>query len=339
MPPKTACFFSHEPRAQLQKEQYSLQDIRILQELGFDLTIATTFDEVPWGADVYFSWWASGSVLPLIKARLRGRPIVVVAGGNEATLYRDSLTGAPYGYLATPWYKKIATRLTLLLATRVLVVSHFMVPDALRLGAREPVVVPNSVDVSRFRPARTPRDLVTTIFNLDDPVVTIKRAEVFFQAAALVLKERPDQRFVVIGHKGNAYPRMLELVRSLGIEHRIEFLGSIANADVIDWLQRSRAYVQISDTETFGVAVAEAMSAGVPVVVSRRGALPELVSDCGTFVNHNDPTDVAQGVLNALRLSDADLARRGLAARERIATHYSYEKRLATMREVLQGLF
>ena len=149
---KTACFFSHENKSQLQKEQYSLQDIRILHDLGYDVTIATSFSEIPWGCDLYFSWWASGSILPLIKARLSGKPIIVVAGGNDSMYYRDSLSGIPSGYFATPWYKKLAARLSLRFATVVLVVSHFMLDDVKSLGARAPMVVPNSVDTHTFRP-------------------------------------------------------------------------------------------------------------------------------------------------------------------------------------------
>ncbi len=254
---KTACFFSHENRSQLQKEQYSLQDIRILHDLGYDVTIATSFSEIPWGCDLYFSWWASGSILPLIKARLSGKPIIVVAGGNDSMFYRDSLSGIPSGYLAAPWYKKLAARLSLRFATVVLVVSRFMLDDACTLGARAPIVVPNSVDTSAFRPSDAHRSHVTTIFNLYDHVVSIKRGEVFLRSVPIVLKTFRDQKFVIIGDKGNAYHRLQALASSLGVQASVDFVGSMQNADVVGWLQRSKIYVQISDTETFGMELCD----------------------------------------------------------------------------------
>lgn len=335
---KTACFFSHESRAQLQKEQYSIQDIRILRDLGYEVTVATSFREIPWGCDLYLSWWASGSILPLLKARLSGKPIIVVAGGNDSMFYRDSLSGIPAGYLAAPWHKKLAARLSLRFATVVLLVSRFMIEDAQVLGARQPLVVPNSVETASFRPSDGPGLHVTSMFNLEDNVVGLKRGEVFLRSVPIVLGAYPEQTFVVIGRKGNAHQRLLGLASDLGIGQSVDFIGSVENADVVSWLQRARIYVQISDTETFGVAIAEAMSSGTPVVVSRSGAIPELVGNHGVFVDHNDPQSVAAGIIELLSKTEQERRAIGAAARRRIIEHYSYEKRRAAMQRVIANL-
>jgi len=335
---KTACFFSHENRAQLQKEQYSIQDIRILHDLGYEVAVATSFSEIPWGCDLYFSWWASGSILPLIKARLSGKPIIVVAGGNDSMFYRDSLSGIPHGYLATPWYKKLAARLSLRFGTVIVVVSRFMVDDVTRLGARGPIVVPNSINTNTFCASDDRRLHVTTMFNLYDEVVGIKRGEVFLHSVPIVLSTYPEQTFVVIGEKGNAYERLHTLASDLGIQGSVDFVGGIENAEVVNWLQRSRIYVQISDTETFGVAIAEAMSCGTPVVVSRRGAIPELVGSHAVFVDQNDPRSVAAGIVGLLAKTDEERHGIGTEARARIVEHYSYEKRRAAIQRVIEGL-
>jgi glycosyltransferase involved in cell wall biosynthesis len=335
---KTACFFSHENRAQLEREQYSIQDIRILHDLGYRVTVATSFSEIPWGCDLYFSWWASGSILPLIKARLSGKPIIVVAGGNDSMIYRDSLSGIPYGYLATPWYKKLAARLSLRFGTVVLVVSRFMVEDVRRLGARAPIVAPNSVNTTAFCPSNDPRLHVTTMFNLVDDVVSIKRGEVFLRSVPMVLSTYPKQTFVIIGEKGNAYQRLRTLASDLGIQGSVDFIGSIENSEVVSWLQRSRIYVQISDTETFGVAIAEAMSSGTPVVVSRRGAIPELIGSHGVFVDHNDPRSVAAGIVGLLAKTEEERHSVGMEARSRIVEQFSYEKRRETIQRIIEDV-
>ncbi len=335
---KTACFFSHENRAQLEREQYSIQDIRILYDLGYRVTVATSFSEIPWGCDLYFSWWASGSILPLIKARLSGKPIIVVAGGNDSMFYRDSLSGIPYGYLATPWYKKLAARLSLRFGTVVLVVSRFMVDDVRSLGARAPIVAPNSVNTSTFCPSDDPRSHVTTMFNLVDGVVGIKRGEVFLRSVPMVLSTYPKQTFVIIGEKGNAYQRLRTLASDLGIQGSVDFIGSIENSEVASWLQRSKIYVQISDTETFGVAIAEAMSSGTPVVVSRRGAIPELVGSHGMFVDHNDPRSVAAGIVALLAKTEEERHSVGTEARSRIVEQFSYEKRRETIQRIIEDV-
>ncbi|HVB56361.1 MAG TPA: glycosyltransferase family 4 protein [Candidatus Acidoferrales bacterium] len=335
---KTACFFSHENRPQLQREQYSIQDIRILHDLGYEVTVATSFSEIPWGCDLYFSWWASGSILPLVKARLSGKPIVVVAGGNDSMFYRDSLSGIPRGYLAAPWYKKLAARLSLRLGTVTLVVSRYMLNDVAILGARQPLVVPNSVDTGTFCPSDHNRLHVTTIFNLYNDVVSLKRGEVFLRSVPIVLETYPEQTFVVIGDKGNAYKRLHALACGLGIQGNVDFVGSMQNTDVVNWLQRSRIYVQISDTETFGMVVAEAMSCGTPVVVSPMGAIPELVGSHGVFVDHNDPRSVAAGITGLLAKTEQERHSIGVQTRARIIEHFSYEKRRVAIQRVIEDL-
>jgi glycosyltransferase involved in cell wall biosynthesis len=179
---------------------------------------------------------------------------------------------------------------------------------------------------------------VTTILNLDDGVVRLKRGEVFLRSVPIVLATYPQQTFVVIGEKGNAFERLFRLASDLGIQGSVDFAGSVENSEVVRWLQRSKVYVQISDTETFGVAIAEAMSSATPVVVSDRGAVPELVGIHGVFVDHNDPHSVAAGIAGLLAKTEQERNAAGMQARARIIEHYSYEKRRAAIQRVIEDL-
>jgi len=332
------CFFSHEEREQLQKEHWNNQDIRILRELGFHVTIATNFREIPWGYNLYFSWWASGSILPFIKAALSMKPIVVVAGGNEAMLNYDSADGIPFGYLETPWYKKLATRICLRYATVILVVSKYMVNHVKRLGASNPIVVYHSIDAKTFKPAEYAKIFITTIFNSYKNTVKIKRGRVFLQSIPLILKEFPKQKFMIIGKKGNGYKQLQQLVSDLCIAENIEFIGHIDNSQIPKYLQKSKLYVQISESETFGVAIAEAMSCGIPVVTSRQAAIPEIVGNYGIYVDHNDPKSVATAIINLLRKSKSERKEIGLKARSRIVENFSYEKRKKLIKQIIEKL-
>ncbi len=335
---KVACFFSTEKKSQLLKQQYSIQDIKILQDLGFEVKIARRLSEIPFGCDLYFGWWASGSVLPLIVSKLSGKPIIVVAGGNEALFYRDSLTGEPAGYLSSPIYKKIATRLTLKTSTVILVVSDFMKNGVERLCGRPVTVVYNSIDTDQFNESAKTRNFITMIFNFDQRVVQLKRGEVFLRAIPLILKEFPSQKFVIIGKPGNASVRIERLLDNLGIKHCVNVIGVIPNTDMVAWMQASKAYVQISDTETFGVAIGEALSCKTPVVVSRNGAIPELVGDCGVYVDHDDPQSVADGVISILKMNPEALKELGDRSRKRILASFSYTRRRDSIEKILLSI-
>ena len=334
---KRACFFTHESREQIEKEHYTISDIKILKELGFSVTVATKFKEIPWNCDLYFSWWTSGSILPLIKAKISKKPIIVIAGGQEAMFNRDSITNKPIGYLATPWYKKLATRITLRCATKVLAVSRYMIKDIKRLGANNPLVVYNCVDTKLFSPLNSSKKYITTIFNSYKNVVKIKRGEILIRSIPFVLKKFPKQKFIIIGEKGNASQNLKNLISKLGVNKNIELIGRINRLEMPKWLQESKAYVQISDTETFGLSVAEAMSCGTPVIVSNRGAIPEIVKNYGIYVDHNNPKSVASGIIDLLK-KEKKYHTTGIEARSMIVKNFSYEKRKKSIKEIIKNI-
>lgn len=330
------CFFSTSAKEQI-KKPYLLQDIRILHELGFEVVIATSLREIPWDCDFYFSWWTSGSILPMIVAFLTMKPIFVVAGGLEAMLYRDSLTKKPKGYLATPFYKKIATRITLKFCTKALFVSEFMRKDVTKLGAKSPILVYNSIDTKKFISSGVKRTEITTIFNFDYDVVEIKRGFVLLESIAKVILEFPDQVFTFIGAKGDVFDKFVEKSIDLKVHNNIQFINKIPNEEVTNWMQRSIMYIQISDTETFGVAIAEAMSCETPVVVSNRGSIPEVVGNFGVYVDQNDPNDVAKGILKILKLTREEYNELGEQLRRRVLQNFSYEKRKEEIKKIIRN--
>ena len=335
---KKICFFTTSGKNQIINEQYSIQDINILKELGYSVIIASKFNEIPWDCDLYFSWWTSGSLLPFIVSTIVRKPIIVVAGGNEAMLYRDSITNKPKGYLATPWYKKMATRITLKFSTKVFIVSEFMRNDVRKLGAKNPILVYNSINVDQFIPKDIKRTEVTTIFKIDKDVVELKRGYILLQAIPLVIDKYPDQIFTFIGEFGNAYDDFISKCEELGISSNIRFTNKIPNEEVVNWMQKSKLYVQISDTETFGVGIAEALSCETHVVVSKRGAISEVVGDLGIYVDQNNPLDVAKGIIKVLDLTDKDREIIGSNLRNRMLLLFPFKKRKKEIKEIIESI-
>lgn len=336
---KKVCFFSSEGIESIKKQQYSLQDIRILTELGFKVEIASSFNQIPWDSDFYFSWWGTGSFFPLIKAKLSNRPIIVIIGGNEAMLYRDSITGKAQGYLAYSFLKQLITRLTMRFADCIIVVSKFMLDNVKELSGRSPLVIPNSVDSFLFKPSiENLRKYVTSVFNLDEMPYELKRGDIFLKAISEVVKLYPTLIFVIIGRHGNHYSKAIEFAKKLCIQDNVKFVGAVDNNEMVTWFQQSILYVQISDTETFGLSVAEAMSCSTPVVVSNRGALPELVGDLGIYVDNNNFLEVAAGIISVLKKPLNERIDLGNNLRKRIMDSYDYTKRKVAITNVLSTL-
>lgn len=93
-------------------------------------------------------------------------------------------------------------------------------------------------------------------------------------------------------------------------------------SDVAALLAAADVFVHPSLEEGLGQAVIEAMLAGVPVVVSDAGGLPELVGDCGIIVRKGDAAALAQGIARALAGDHPPIAR----AQERARTAFSVSK-------------
>jgi len=333
------CFFTTVKAEKILFENYTLLDIKILKELGHDVIIAHSFCQIPNDCDLYYSWWASGSFFPLIKALFYGKPIIAVAGGNEAMFYRDSINKKPAGYLNYSIFKKLAVRFVLKFSNLILVVSDFMINDVKKLGAKNIERVYNCVNVKFFKPNDSIKKYyVTTIFKQDEDVVRIKRGINFLFSIKEVLSVFPEQMFVIIGRKGNAHNILIDLCIDLNIKNNLIFVDEILPEDVLTYFQKSKLYVQISDTETFGLSIAEAMSTGVPVLVSKVGAIPELVGELGIFVDHNDVNSIAHGIISFLKLNNSDMIEIGEKSRNRILEKFSYENRKNIIEKILNNI-
>jgi len=132
--------------------------------------------------------------------------------------------------------------------------------------------------------------------------------------ARLIARSAGAPRLVIAGRAEQGSADVLARIDQPPLAGRVEYRGYVPAGDREALFKGAQAFVLPAFDEGFGIPAVEAMSAGVPVVVSNRGALPEVVGDAGLFI---DPDDVESLVAALDRiLADADLrascARRGL---------------------------
>jgi glycosyltransferase involved in cell wall biosynthesis len=114
----------------------------------------------------------------------------------------------------------------------------------------------------------------------------------------------------------------------------VKFPGLVSQEEKLNYLHRAEVYVQPTKHEAFGVAIAEAMSCELPVVSSKVGAVPEVLGDCGLYVEPDDFKDLANKIIFLLQ---NDNVRRNLGekARKRILKNFTYQKRKQKIKEIL----
>ncbi len=143
------------------------------------------------------------------------------------------------------------------------------------------------------------------------------------QALAL-LKERHTIHALMVGG-GRRQEEMRQLAASLGLAEVVHFLGN--RRDVPDLLAAMDIFVLPSHSEGVSLAVLEAMAAGLPVIVSAVGGLPEIVKhgETGLLIPPKDPEALAQSLARVLE--EPGLAQSlGQKAREHVQQNYSLER-------------
>jgi glycosyltransferase involved in cell wall biosynthesis len=165
-----------------------------------------------------------------------------------------------------------------------------------------------------------PRDRVVTMVAALRPE---KAHEVFLEAARLLVASHRDLKFLIVGD-GPRRGELGALCSRLGLDEYVRFLG--VRDDVARLLQVARVLALPSHpaVETLPLSVLEAMAAGVPVVATRVGSLPEVIEPgrTGVLIEPGDPRALAAAIAGVV--DDPDRSR-GMAeaAREVVASRYA----------------
>lgn len=117
-----------------------------------------------------------------------------------------------------------------------------------------------------------------------------------------VVREFPDARLVVAGPDDEGIiPRFASMTAAWGLSERVLFVGVLAHPAKRALLQTASVLVLPSAGESFGLAAAEAMAVGCPVVVSSRVGIQDTVVNSGAgIVTSREPADIARAVATVL---------------------------------------
>lgn len=161
-----------------------------------------------------------------------------------------------------------------------------------------------------------------------------KNIEGLLNAWSYIEKKYPNTELVVAGKKGWLFENIFFLTQKLKLQKRVVFTDFVEEIDKPTLVANAACFVLPSFWEGFGLDVVSSMACGVPVVVSNRGSLPEVVGDAGIIINPDDTYDIAAGIERVLSASKQEYAKMSKAGEAR-ATHFSWQK---TARETIQAL-
>lgn len=193
------------------------------------------------------------------------------------------------------------------------------------------VVFPNGFDIDTFRPVDSALDvrLELNIPN-ESPLIGLiaryhpmKDHENFLRAAALLIQKNPCVHFVLAGKDVDWHNKfLLRMIESLGLLDHLHLLGERSDVSLItaglDIATSSSAY-----GEAFPNVVGEAMSCGVPCVVTDVGDSAWIVGDTGMVVTPRDPQSLSDAWLSLINMGVEKRRLLGERARKRICENFS----------------
>lgn len=263
-------------------------------------------------------------VSALVAGALVGVPGAVMFGGaHEIPLLRTSRFG------------RLQLRVIRRLARRVVVLNAPMKDDVLGIGVDDARIVahPCSVDPRAFAPASPeqaaelrskhdiPQDAAVVLFT--GRYVTQKALPTLIEAFAFVRRSIPRALLVLAGD-GPLREQIRELAARLLDPDAVRFCGTLSPDGVREYLQASDVFAFLSSSEGIPCSVIEAMSCGLPSVVSAAPGVAQLIANDveGMVVRVGDPRAAADALVRVL--SDrAFAARLGAAARQRAIASFS----------------
>ncbi|HEY3025506.1 MAG TPA: glycosyltransferase family 4 protein [Pyrinomonadaceae bacterium] len=210
------------------------------------------------------------------------------------------------------------------------------------------VTVLNGIDVDRFaqatlnlsregcrRKLELPPDglLLGTVGEINP----LKGHDDFVRAAAIIAGRFPESHFIIGGEDTSPTKQHLvalqRLIGELGLEKRVHRFGWLD--EIADLYCALDVFVSASHSESFGLAIAEAMACGIPVVATATEGAGEIIDDAvtGVLVPIGDANSLAQAMVRLLEDSN-ERKRLAEAAQERVRERFSLQRMVGETEQV-----
>ena len=154
-----------------------------------------------------------------------------------------------------------------------------------------------------------------------------KGQDVLVEAFAALAPDFPDLGLVMIGRPAELLGTLRRRVAELGLKDRVRFVTDVPHAEIPRYLAGAEIFVLPSRSEPFGIVVLEAGVAGLPVVASRVGGVPEIIESGhnGVLIEAGDVLALSAAIRGVL--DDPAYGRRlGSALKAHVSGNFSWRK-------------
>lgn len=271
--------------------------VRVIQKIGPDIVHAQSL----------------GIGVPaLLSKNLLKIPYVVWGQGSDVYL--------------PDWFTKLTSKTIIKNANSVIALTEDMKQKMREICDRDISVVPNGIDLKRFEISSGEKkegSAKTIIFV--GRLHPVKGVQYLIEAMAIVHQQMPDVKLVIVGD-GVQRSMLEELTERLNLNDCIQFAGKVPQESVPRLMHQADVFALSSLSESFGIVNLEAMAAGLPIVATKVGGIPDIVEEGvnGYLVNAKSSEEIADRLLILLQ---NDEMREEIAAKNREkAKLYTWDK-------------
>ncbi|GAB2700470.1 glycosyltransferase family 4 protein [Kitasatospora kifunensis] len=242
--------------------------------------------------------------------------------------------GDPLGTAVCSLYERTLLTGTVRRAGELICSSDYVQADLARLFAGRATTISPGVDLDRFTPSPVPSEPRILFAGSLERATSYKGLPDLLRVLAELAVRVPGVRLEVVGD-GSAAAAHQRLAHRLGIAELVRFSGRLTGEELVAAYRRARVLALPTHYDSFPSVLVEAMASGRPVVSTRVGGIPSLVTEGGPGLLA-DPGDLPglAAALGAVLSDDALAERLGAAGRRRAVADLSWQRQADRTAEV-----
>jgi glycosyltransferase involved in cell wall biosynthesis len=255
-------------------------------------------------------------ILSYILSKLTRVPYIVTIQSADFSVYHHKLNIKPI----VRFYEKMEKAI-FVNAKYCHAISKHLENHLLKYGPKNTIVIPNGVDTKKFVPDPDKFSTRKKLgFDTENLIVCVSRLEHkngthdLIEAAHILDEElkndkRHNFKIIVLG-SGSQKDKLQEMIGKYRLKEKIFLLGSILYSEVPKYVAAGDIFIRPSLAEGFGNVFVEAMSAGVAVIGTPVGGIPDFLRDNvnGLFCEPGNPKDIAEKIKKLM--NDEELAQK-----------------------------
>tara|TARA_B100000242_G_scaffold285944_1_gene250967 strand:- start:8674 stop:9726 length:1053 start_codon:yes stop_codon:yes gene_type:complete len=285
-------FFAKTDKSAIEKNDFYIQDIRLIESLGYKVKICSRFRDLRFRKYSFiFIWWWTYAAPIIFAAKVLKIPTFIT--GTLNYIPNKKISSIFSSFQKKPFFLRKLILYSIFNCNKNLMVSKLEIKNLTKTYPKlknKIIYFPHSYDseLCKFEDSTKEKNSTLNILNIAwSSKQNLKRKNIIFiiKAFHILSKKYKNIKLILLGRKGDGYDLLKKEILNLNLVKKVVLVPDATYQEKVKYMKNSNIYVQPSLYEGFGLAILEAMSIGLPVVVTDAGEIKNLVDDCGFYVD------------------------------------------------------